>query len=205
MQMRAQQSKTSVRKRGGSSDVEKGSVVVNNKWFDEKNNFTLADLDWQDILNVSSHFDGMDRKSWGWGMGVTRLWNNKPQRVDPGISKPGALSRRGRTFWVWGLFCCPFTYSHIPYLFVVREEKNIYMVYIACWLRLIYMRIMQSKFSKRNGEIPNFLSNSSGEGGGGAWSWIRLCRHTYNSKYAQFFYGGDAVTTPFLLNPPAAN
>ena len=153
-----------------------------------KNNFTLADLDWQDILTVSSHFDGMGRKSWGWGMGVTRLWNNKPQGMDPGISKSGALSRRGRTFWVWGLFCCPFTYSHIPYLFVVREEKNIYIVNIACWLRLIYMRIIQSKFSKRNGEIPNFFFKQLGGGRVlGPESGFVGTRIIRNARVAQIF------------------
>ena len=152
-----------------------------------KNNFTLADLDWQDILTVSSHFDGMGRKSWGWGMGVIRLWNNIPQGVDPGISKPEALSRRGRTFWVWGLFWCPFTYSHIPYLFVVREAKYIYIKH--CMLTTINLYAYYAVKIFKNKRTQFFFSNCSGGGGGGSWSWIRLWRHTYNSKYTLFTAG----------------
>lgn len=159
------------------------------------NNFKLADLDWQDILNVSSHFDGMGRKSWGWGMGVTRLWNNKPQGVDPGISKPGALSRRGRTFWIWGLFFFwHLTYSHIPYLFVVREEKNIYSKHCMLSTINLYAYYAVKIFKKKWWNPQFFFQTARGEGAGGAWSWIRLCRHTYNSKYARvaqiFFMAG---------------
>ena len=42
--------------------------------------------------------------------------------VDPGISEPGPWSRRGRILRVWGLFL--YAPSHIPYVFVVRVEKN---------------------------------------------------------------------------------
>ena len=52
---------------------------------------------------------------------------------------------------------------NIPHFFLVRVENKMHIVYIACWLQLKYVRVMQSKFTKNK---PNFFSNRRGGGGG---------------------------------------
>ena len=70
------------------------------------------------------------------------------------------------------------------------------------------MRIMQSKFSKRNGEIPNFFFKQLGGRGRavlGPESGFVGTRIILNMLVLRrFFYGGGSVTNPFFLNLPAA-
>ena len=61
--------------------------------------------------------------------------------------------------------------SQIPYVFVVRLEKKIHTVHIACWLQLHvqYMLVMPSKLKK------NKPKNIFKQGVCTLQSWIRLC------------------------------
>ena len=71
-----------------------------------------------------------------------------PSRVaDPGISK----SRGGhREFMGGGVEIFFYAPWHIPYGLAFRVESKIHAVYIAFWLQLNYMRVMNSKFTKTN-------------------------------------------------------
>ena len=60
-------------------------------------------------------------------------------------------------------YCFFYAPSHKPYVFVVRVVNKKNIVNIVCCLKLNYMRVIQSKFTKTN---PNFFSNQGGGGGG---------------------------------------
>ena len=101
--------------------------------------------------------------------------------ADPGISKPGAWSRRGGILRSW---VCFEAILHIPSYFVVRVVNKLHVVNIVCWLKSSkYIRLIQSNFQKI---IPNFFSNRGARarraGPGSAYdfdsNWVR--------KYFQF-------------------
>ena len=58
--------------------------------------------------------------------------------VDPGITILGAPFQRGRIRGVWELFRCPFTYTYVPYVFVVSVKNKIQSAHIACYSMKVY-------------------------------------------------------------------
>ena len=58
----------------------------------------------------------------------------------------GGRSRRGRIFRSGFCFDAP---SHIPFVFVARVVNKIHNLNIVYWLKSKYMRIIQSKFTKK--------------------------------------------------------
>ena len=87
--------------------------------------------------------------------------------ADPGISKLGAQSRRGRIPRSGVCFEAP---SHIPYVLVVRVVNKIHIINIVFWPKSKYMRVIQSKITKT---IPQNFSNRGSRPT--RQSWIRLC------------------------------
>ena len=100
------------------------------------------------------------------------LWSksvafNSKTVADQWISKPGAWSRSGRIFL--GSGDCFDALSHI----VARVVNKIHIVDIACWLKLKYMCVKQSKFTPKKPQTQQIFKR------GGARpvcrSLIRLC------------------------------
>ena len=93
------------------------------------------------------------------------------------------FTRRGS----WDCFDTP---SHIPYVFVVRVESEIHIVHIAYRLRLMYMRVKQSKFTK----IQTKKYFQTGGARPVLWSWIRLWCGIYACMYLKNWSTSEKIT-----------
>ena len=88
--------------------------------------------------------------------------------ADPGISKRGVRSWRGRMFRSGVCFDAP---SHIPYVFVARVVNKIHNVNIVYWLISKYMRVIRQHLQK---QTRSFFKTGGGGGGGGGPGWALL-------------------------------